>query len=218
MKQTILFSNVVGSIYSDKTTDCEFNPNLQKVLKQSIKPNSNLVFINAPGFINDNLYFSKIINCFEKANIHFDNTIELSDNTKVKQFENFEKQNRVYFLMGGNPITQLELIKFYNLEQTLKNYDGIVIGFCAGAINLSKYSIITSDGDFEKPFWYNGLNRIEISIEPHFDYDDTDFTKNRINEINTFCKQLDTNIYAIPDKSVINIKQDIEYLGEIYKF
>ena len=218
MKQTILFSNVVGNIYSDKTTDCEFNLNLQKVLKNSIKPNSNLVFINAPGFVNDHLYFAKIQNCFDKMGVFFDNAIELSDTTKQTQFQNFPTKNRVYFLMGGNPITQLELIKFYKLEQTIKNYKGIVIGFCAGAINVSKYSIITSDGDFEKPFWYHGLGRIEISIEPHFDYDDTDFTKNRITELNNFCKQLETNIYAIPDKSVINISEDMQFLGEIYKF
>ena len=218
MKQTILFSNVVGNIYSDQTTDCEFNQNLQKVLKNSIKPNSNLVFINAPGFVNDNLYFEKIINCFNKINIVFDNTIELSDTTKQTQLKSFETQNRVYFLMGGNPITQLELIKFYNLEQTIKNHDGVVIGFCAGAINVSKYSIITSDGDFEKPFWYHGLGRIDISIEPHFDYDNTEFTQNRVAEINNFCKQLETNIYAIPDRSVINIYDKIEFLGEVYKF
>lgn len=218
MKQTILFSNVVGNIYSEQTADCEFNPNLQKVLKHSIKQKSNLVFINAPGFTNDNLYFAKIMNCFKKANINFDNTIELSDTTKTKELEAFPDNKRVYFLMGGNPITQLELIKFYNLEQTIKNYDGIVIGFCAGAINVSKYSIITSDGDFEKPFWYYGLGRIEISIEPHFDFDDTDFTKNRIAEINNFCKILNTNIYAIPDRSVINICDKIEFLGDIHKF
>ena len=56
MKQTILFSNVVGDICSDKN-DCEFNSNLTNVLKSAIKINSNLVFINATGFQNDHLYF-----------------------------------------------------------------------------------------------------------------------------------------------------------------
>ena len=36
---------------------------------------------------------------------------------------------------------QLALIKKYDLIEDLKNYEGLVIGFCAGAINLSKHSI-----------------------------------------------------------------------------
>ena len=217
MKQTILFSNVVGDICSDKN-DCEFNSNLTNVLKSSIKNNSNLVFINAPGFQNDHLYFEKILKCFEKVGIVFEKTIELSDNSKKEEFLNFPK-SRVYFLMGGNPLTQLEIIKQYDLQAELKNFDGVVIGFCAGAINLSKYSIITSDDDFAEPMWYQGINRVDISIEPHFKLDDTDFTKNRLKEIEKFCNDLKINIYAVPDESVINVVgKKVEFFGKVYKY
>ena len=217
MKETILFSNVIGNIAS-LDEECSFNPNTVCLLSNSIQKNQNLVFINAPGFLNDNLYFKKILKCFEQIGITFNQTIEISDNSKIEELNHFP-QNRVYFLMGGNPLTQYSLIKQYNLVDELKNYDGLVIGFCAGAINLSKFSIITSDDDFDEPLYYNGINRIDITIEPHFYLDDSDFTKNRLKEIEKFCKVLGCEIYAIPDESAIDVLGDsIGFYGMIYKY
>lgn len=217
MKETILFSNVIGDITS-QDEECAFNPNTISLFRNSIQNNQNLVFINAPGFENDNLYFDKILKCFNKIGINFDRTIEISDDSKLEEFQSFP-QNRVYFLMGGNPLTQLALIKKYDLIEELKNYDGLVIGFCAGAINLSKHSIITTDDDFEEPLYYNGINRVNITVEPHFYLDDSDFTKNRLKEIGKFCKTLNTEIYAIPDESAIDIIDDsIGFYGEVYKY
>ena len=217
MKETILFSNAIGDITA-KDADCSFNPNLICVLRSAIDNNSNLVFINAPGFSNDNLYFNKILNCFIKIGVSFEKTLEISDMSKIEELAQFPKK-RVYFLMGGNPLTQYELIKNYNLIDELRNYEGVVIGFCAGAINLSKHAIITSDDDFDKPFSYSGINRVDISVEPHFCLDDSEFTRNRIKEINHFCESLNTEIYAIPDHSVIDIVNgSIGFYGEIYKY
>lgn len=217
MKETILFSNVIGDITS-QNEECSFNPNTISLLRNSIKNNQNLVFINAPGFENDNKYFDKILKAFDKIGVKFANVIEISDASKLDEFASFP-QNRVYFLMGGNPLTQLALIKKYNLIEELRNYDGLVIGFCAGAINLSKHSIITTDDEFDEPLYYNGINRINITIEPHFYLDDSEFTQNRLKEIDNFCKTLNTEIYAIPDESAIDVLGDsIGFYGKIYKY
>ena len=217
MKETILFSSVIGDITA-LDEDCSFNPNLVCILRSANCENKNLVFINAPGFNNDHLYFDKIIKCFNKIGINFKTSIEISDMSKIEDFKSFPK-DRVYFLMGGNPLTQFELIKNYNLLEELKNYNGLVIGFCAGAINLSKYSIITTDEDFKTPISYTGIGRVDISVEPHFHLDDSEFTKNRLKEINNFCKTLKTEIYAIPDKSAIDVLGDsVGFYGEIYKY
>jgi len=217
MKETILFSNVIGDITA-LDEDCSFNPNLVCILRSANCENKNLVFINAPGFNNDHLYFDKIIKCFTKIGINFKTSIEISDMSKIEYLKSFPK-DRVYFLMGGNPLTQFELIKNYNLLEELKNYNGLVIGFCAGAINLSKHSIITTDEDFKTPISYTGIGRVDISVEPHFHLDDSEFTKNRLKEINNFCKTLKTEIYAIPDKSAIDVLGDsIGFYGEIYKY
>lgn len=218
MKETVLFSNVIDDITAD-VCDCSFNQNTISALKKTQSKKQNLIFINAPGFKNDNLYFKRLISCFDKIGIHFDNMIELSDSNQHSKLKSFPKENRVYFLMGGNPITQMDIIKKYNLLDILKDYEGLVIGFCAGAINLSKYSIITSDNDFATPSSYSGINRIDITIEPHYTEDDSEFTLNRKKELNTFCKELGTNIIALPDTSAIYVADSmIEILGNIYKF
>ena len=47
MKETILFSNVIGDITA-LDEDCSFNPNLVCILRNANCENKNLVFINAP--------------------------------------------------------------------------------------------------------------------------------------------------------------------------
>ena len=90
----------------------------------------------------------------------------------------------------------------------------MVIGFCAGAINLSKYSIITSDDDFDKPNSYDGIAREDICIEPHYN-DANDGTRN--NELNVFSKRYNTKIYCIPDESIIYFENGIRFeKGKIY--
>ena len=133
--------------------------------------------------------------------------------------ENFDKSNCVYFLMGGNPIIQRELIIKNNLFDEIKNYNGLVIGFCAGAINLSKYSIITTDNDFEKSD-YLGLDRIHFCIEPCYNKTESESAlERRNNEINEFVEKYNTEVIAIPDESIIVVEDDkiFEY-GMNYHF
>ena len=217
MKKTILFSSVIGDIDSIDE-ECSFNGGTISLLQSAIKPNQNLVFINAPMFINDELYFDKILKCFEKIGITFASAIEITDISKTSELSSFP-QNRVYFLMDGNPITQYGLLKKYNLLDELKNYEGTVIGFGAGAINLSKHSIVTSNEDFEEALYYESVGRVDITVEPHFYLDDSEFTKNRIEEINKFCFLLNTEIYALPDSSAIEVLDDsVGFYGENYKY
>ena len=218
MKTTILFSNMLGDITSDNcVNECYFNENVSNLLMKYVKDNSNLVFINAPGLKNDYLYYEATVNAFKKLNINFASAIELSNETEISTLTEFPKSDRVYYLMGGNPIAQKEIIEKFNLTQELKNYEGVVIGFCAGAINLSKYSIITTDRDFDIPFYYNGINRVNMVVEPHFEVDESEFYNNRMKELNDFCNKLNEDITAIPDLSCVLINDEIiEYYGEIH--
>ena len=214
MKTTILFSNVQGDITADDSKQqCSFFDIVAEQLKTYIQPHSNLVFVNAPGFKNDNLYCDAIVECFKKIDIHFDSIVELSDKTPSGALDNFTMNNRVYFLMGGNPLTQRKIIKDFYLEQELKDYDGVVVGMCAGAINLSKHSIITTDDDFKKPLDYPGLERVNAIIEPHFVLDDSIFTQNRLKEIRQFCTKLKTDIVAMTDESCIVVTDKVNIFG-----
>ena len=100
------------------------------------------------------------------------------------------------------------------MVEEIKNHDDLVIGFCAGAINLSKHSIITSDDDFPEVDNYEGIYREDICIEPHYN-NPNDVKRN--NELKEFSKKLNTNIYCVPDESIIYFENGKRYeRGIIY--
>ena len=182
--------------------DVRFNDYMSNYLKQNIDNNYSLVVIDAPGLGGEDNYLPNIIKCFKKIGIIFKNIMHVDEDTFRSDVDYFlsNNSNILFFLMGGNPYSQLEIIKELNMVDEIKNHEGLVIGFCAGAINLSKYSIITSDEDFDKPDSYYGINREDICIEPH--YNDPNDT-NRNNELKEFSLKYNTKIYCIPDESII---------------
>lgn len=216
MQKTLLFSNVVGDVTSNCNEDIRFNKFMEEYLTNNVKANSKMVFINAPGLGGEENYLKNIIKCFENIGIKFSEIFDLDLNSNAGGLEEFisNEEGIVYFLMGGNPLTQMEIINKFNLKGRIKNHQGLVIGFCAGAINLSKHSIITTDEDFEKCESYDGIQRINIIIEPHYNTCDD---KKRNEEILNFAKQYNQKIYAIPDKSIIVVeKEKITEYGPIY--
>lgn len=214
-KKTLFFSNIVGDIMSDDVNS-KFNDYMSYYLKQNINSDYSMVFIDAPGLGGEENYLPNIIRCFNKIGINFKNTIHISNNTVRNEVDEFLSNNNkvLYFLMGGNPYTQIETIKRLNMVEEIKNHDDLVIGFCAGAINLSKYSIITSDDDFPEVDNYEGIYREDICIEPHYN-NPNDVKRN--NELKEFSKKLNTNIYCVPDESIIYFENEkITEKGIIY--
>ena len=194
-----------------------FNDYMSEYLIENINNEYSMVFIDAPGLGGEENYLTNIIRCFKKIGIEFKDIIRIDNNTTRNDLDNFLLNNDkiVYFLTGGNPYTQLEIIKKINMIDQIRNHNDLVIGFCAGAINLSKYSIITTDEDFNTPDNYNGITREDICIEPH--YNNTNDI-NRNNELKEFSKKLNTKIYCIPDESIIYFENETKYeKGIIYK-
>ena len=216
MKKTLLFSNVVGNISIKNNTELKFNKYMEEYLFKNVKGHNKLLFINAPGLGGESNYLKNVIKCFQNLQINFYDIFNLELDSNKDKLEEFIKDEEkvVYFLMGGNPLTQMEIINKFNLKNRIKEHDGLVIGFCAGAINLSKYSIITTDEDFDECQSYIGVGRIEQIIEPHYNVIND---KNRNEELRNFAKQYNQKIYAIPDESIIVVENDkfIEF-GEIY--
>ena len=200
-KKTLFFSNIIGDVMID-SDDVRFNNYMSNYLKQNVESNSSLFFIEAPGLGGEENYLPNIIKCFKIIGIDFKNIIHVNEDTLKSDVDYFlnNNSNIIFFLMGGNPYSQLEIIKKLNMVNIIKNYEGLVIGFCAGAINLSKYSIITSDEDFNKPDSYAGIYRENICIEPHYN-DLNNIIRN--NELKEFSKKYNTKIYCLPDESII---------------
>lgn len=214
-KKTLFFSNIIGNVLEDDA-NVRFNNYMDEYLIKSIDNTYSMIFINAPGLGGEKNYLPNILRCFDKIGITFKKVLYIDENTTKKETDDFIESNEkiLYFLMGGNPHSQLKIIEKLDLKEKIKTHEDIVIGFCAGAINLSTYSIITSDEDFDKPDSYYGIGREKICIEPH--YNDTDDTT-RNNELKDFAKKYNTKIYCIPDESIIYFEDGKKYeKGKIY--
>ena len=149
-KKTLFFSNIIGNIYEDDLSS-RFNNHMAEYLKNNINNDYSMVFIDAPGLGGEDNYLPNILRCFEKININLKNVLFVGEDTEKEKLDRFLKDNKqvFFFLTGGNPYTQFNIIKKMNLQDTLKNSEDLVIGFCAGEINLSINSIITTDDDFD---------------------------------------------------------------------
>ena len=200
-KKTLFFSNVIGNIMLNEN-DIEFNKYMSEYLKENLDSSYSMVFIDAPGLGGEENYLPNIIKCFSKIGIKFKSIIHIDEDIQRSDVDYFLSNNDkiIYFLMGGNPYKQYEIIKSLDMIDQIKNHNDLVIGFCAGAINLSKFSIITTDEDFDKPDSYYGIGRENICIEPHYN-DPNDSSRNR--ELKEFSLKFNTKIYCIPDESII---------------
>ena len=208
-KKTIFFSNIIGNVMEDDP-EVKFNDYMSNYIIKNINNDYSMLFIEAPGIGGEENYLTNILRCFNKIGITFKNLIDVDINTQKSDLDYFYNNNNkiIIFLMGGSPYTQMEIIKKLDITEKIKNHNDLVIGFCAGAINLSNYSIITSDEDFEKPDSYYGIGRENICIEPHYN-DNSD--KKRNNELKDFSNKYNTKIYCIPDESIIYFENGIKY-------
>ena len=214
-KKTLFFSNIVGNIMIDEENG-RFNDFMTEYLKKNINNEYSMIFINAPGIGGEEYYLKNMMRCFERAGIELKAVLDVEPNTTREEVDDFINANEkiFFFLMGGNPYSQMETIERLDLKETIKGFNGLVIGFCAGTINLSKYSIITSDEDFKNPDTYLGIGREDICIEPHYTSADND---KRNGEILEFSKKYNTKIYCVPDESIIYFENGKKTeLGKIY--
>lgn len=105
---------------------------------------------------------------FKNAGIQFDNSIIIDPEMSQVEAQNAVREASFIMLMGGDPFKQKELCKKLGLLEELKKYDGVMLGFSAGAMLMSKYIIITPCSE-EYPEFHieEGLNLDGFSIYPH---------------------------------------------------
>jgi len=113
------------------------------------------------------------------------------------------------FLMGGNPVTQMQYLQKSGLAKAIVGTQAAVFGLSAGAINMAK----TSFDHTQFPLIYAGLGLADITIHPHFDLKKQDELA-AIRQVST-----QQSVYAMKDESAIFV-QGVQntLMGEIVKF
>lgn len=119
----------------------------------------------------------------------------------------------VVYLLGGNPLNQLEYIKSNEFDQVLRKYDGIILGTSAGAMNMAKYGYYSKDKDCLNTFFYDALGIVDVTIDPHFDIEN----KEQVKDALIFSKE--HVIVGVPNSSAICFNDGkTEYIGQCYIF
>ena len=113
-------------------------------------------------------YIPIFTNHFKNVGIEFDEINLITPD--LTSYEAKKKITNASFimLMGGDPFKQKEMCEQLGILEELKKFNGIMMGFSAGAMLMSKYIIIIPCSE-EYPDFHieEGLNFDEISIYPH---------------------------------------------------
>lgn len=191
-----LFSNV------DKVNG--FNEQQIKYLSIDLKTCKSILFV--PGDYDKEkyiIYKDKIINWLKSIEVSFSECYLTGLDDELKSYD-------VIFLMGGNPINQIEIINKINLKNII-NKAKVVIGVSAGAINLSKEAIYFNDYS-KKVEMYDGIGLTDINVYPHFDITNEYF----VEEVKMVSRL--KSLIALPNNSFIKIDdKKIEFIGDSFK-
>lgn len=191
-----LFSNV------DKVNG--FNEQQIKYLSIDLKTCKSILFV--PGDYDKEkyiIYKDKIINWLKSIEVSFSECYLTGLDDELKCYD-------AIFLMGGNPINQIEIINKINLKNII-NKAKVVIGVSAGAINLSKEAIYFNDYS-KKIEMYDGIGLTDINVYPHFDITNEYF----VEEVKMVSRL--KSLIALPNNSFIKIDdKQIEFIGDSFK-
>ena len=113
---------------------------------------------------------------FRKAGIQFESSYLISPEMDSEEAKDLINNASFVMLMGGDPFAQKEMCEKLAILENLKNYNGVMLGFSAGAMLMSKNIIITPCSEEYPDFHIEpGMNLSEISIYPHNNFDGNEY-------------------------------------------
>lgn len=156
-----------------------FGHGLSKMFKAELKDTKSIVYI--PGGAEKiekarAKYIPNFTKHFKNVGIEFESVNIITHELSSAEAKEMIKNASFIMLMGGDPFKQRELCESLGIMDELKNFKGVMLGFSAGAMLMSKYIIITPCSDEFPDFRVEpGLNLDGISIYPHNNTSDTEY-------------------------------------------
>lgn len=208
---------MITYIFSSFDKDIRFNE-VANYFKNDMVLYKNIVFIpaNFENMEKVNDYANIDVSWFKEIGINLNGITVLNDTmTKEEMFSSIENAD-IIFLMGGDTLKQNDFLMKNDLKPIIKTFKKVVIGISAGAINLSNISLCSKDEEdgVEKTITYEGIGRINYTIEPHFDIDNKIFLQNELYPLSE-----KMTIYGLPNNTGVRIiDSNFEILyGDFYK-
>lgn len=156
-----------------------FGHGLGDVFSSELKDRKSIVYI--PGGTDKmqkvrERYVPAFTEYFKNVEIEFETSIIITPDMSPAEAQKAVSEASFVMLMGGDPFKQKDLCDKLELLEVLKKYDGVMLGFSAGAMLMSKYIIITSCSE-EYPDFHieEGLNLDGVSIYPHNNTNDQEY-------------------------------------------
>lgn len=208
---------MITYIFSSFDKDIRFSE-VANYFKNDMVLYKNIVFVpaNFENMEKVNGYANIDVSWFKEIGINLNGIAVLNDTmTKEEMFSSIENAD-IIFLMGGDTLKQNDFLMKNDLKPIIKTFKKIVIGISAGAINLSNISLCSKDEEdgVEKTITYEGIGRINYTIEPHFDIDNKILLQNELYPLSE-----KMTIYGLPNNTgvrIINKNFEILY-GDFYK-
>lgn len=208
---------MITYIFSSFDKDIRFNE-VANYFKNDMVLYKNIVFIpaNFENMEKVNGYANIDVSWFKEIGINLNGITVLNDTmTKEEMFSSIENAD-IIFLMGGDTLKQNDFLMKNDLKPIIKTFKKVVIGISAGAINLSNISLCSKDEEdgIEKTITYEGIGRINYTIEPHFDIDNKILLQNELYPLSE-----KKTIYGLPNNTGVRIiDSNFEILyGDFYK-
>lgn len=208
---------MITYIFSSFDKDIRFNE-VANYFKNDMVLYKNIVFVptNFENMEKVNDYANIDVFWFKEIGINLNGITVLNDTmTKEEMFRSIENAD-IIFLMGGDTLKQNDFLMKNDLKPIIKTFKKVVIGISAGAINLSNISLCSKDEEdgIEKTITYEGIGRINYTIEPHFDIDNKILLQNELYPLSE-----KKTIYGLPNNTGVRIiDSNFEILyGDFYK-
>lgn len=165
----------------------------------------------------NSMYYNGIVSGFTAYGISENNIsfINYFTDTKESAEQKIKQADIVYFL-GGRPDRMMDRIKEFDLTDVLKEHNGIVMGYSAGAvIQLSEYHL-SPDKDYPEFKYYEGLSYLDdFYLEVH--YEGTEVQNNAIQRV---LKERGKTVYttALRSGAILVNNGKIKLLGDVQTF
>lgn len=154
-----------------------FKERIAEKLKNDLDKTERIVYIAATDKQSSleksiSVYIPRFNQHLENIGINFKDFKFITPEVSAKDAKNWIENSNMVFLLGGDPFVQREIIESKKIIENLKNYEGVILGASAGAMNMSKYIIITPCSEEYPDFLIKeGLNLSNISIYPHVNFE-----------------------------------------------
>lgn len=114
------------------------------------------------------------------------------------------------YLPGGLASVLIERLKNKNVDQLLRDYDGVVVGRSAGALALGKKCVVTRNRLNPISKLIPGIGLVDFSVKAHYKHSKDDALRRLSKE---------ERIYAIPERSALIYNDGcLSFIGDVYLF